>query len=318
MSEFAMEIDNVDVGFGPPSQRVEVLDKINLQVKPNEFVAIIGFSGSGKSTLMNLLAGIQPASTGAVFMNGEVVTEPGPERGILFQNYSLLPWLSVYGNIELAVKTVFAEMTAPERKEYIQGYIDMVSLTGSEWKKPQELSGGMRQRLSLARTLSMKPGVLLLDEPLSALDALTRANLQDEIIRIWETDRRTVIMITNDVDEAVLMADRIVALTPGPKATLGKSFDVELERPRDRTTLNFNREFIELRNTVTKYMVGINEEAKALRTGANLPLPDLMPVDFLSIGNQPRKVTPEQEDELNESTATDNEPQLVGAGVENE
>ena len=313
-----MEIDNVDVGFGPPSQRVEVLNSINLKVKPNEFVAIIGFSGSGKSTLMNLLAGIQPASTGSVFMNGERVTQPEPERGILFQNYSLLPWLSVFGNIELAVKTVFPEMTTPQRKEYIQGYIDMVSLTGSEWKKPSELSGGMRQRLSLARTLSMKPGVLLLDEPLSALDALTRANLQDEIIRIWEEDRRTVIMITNDVDEAVLMADRIVALTPGPKATLGKSFDVELERPRDRTTLNFNRQFIELRNTVTKYMVGINEEAKALRTGAHLPLPELMPVDFHSIGNQPRKVVLDDEEESNESTANQNKPELVGAGVGNE
>lgn len=317
MSEFAMEIDNVDVGFGPPSQRVEVLDSINLQVKPNEFVAIIGFSGSGKSTLMNLLAGIQPASKGTVYMNGEVVTGPGPQRGILFQNYSLLPWLSVYGNIELAVKTVFPEMSASERKDYIQDYIDMVSLTGSEWKKPSELSGGMRQRLSLARTLSMKPDVLLLDEPLSALDALTRANLQDEIIRIWEEDRRTVIMITNDVDEAVLMADRIVALTPGPKATLGKSFDVELERPRDRTTLNFNHEFIQLRNTVTKYMVRINEEAKALRKNANLPLPDLMPIDFLSVGNQPRKVRVELE-ASNESTATEDKRELVGAGVEND
>lgn len=317
MSEFAMEVDNVDVGFGPPSQRVEVLDKINLQVKQNEFVAIIGFSGSGKSTLMNLLAGIQPPSTGTVYMNGEVVTGPGPQRGILFQNYSLLPWLSVFGNIELAVKTVFPEMSAAERKDYIQGYIDMVSLTGSEWKKPSELSGGMRQRLSLARTLAMKPDVLLLDEPLSALDALTRANLQDEIIRIWEEDRRTVIMITNDVDEAVLMADRIVALTPGPKATLEESFDVELARPRDRSTLNFNREFIELRNTVTKYMVQINEEAKALRKNANLPLPDLMPVDFLSVGNQPRKPKASFE-ESNESSTTESEPELVGAGVENE
>lgn len=319
MSEFAMEIDNVDVGFGPPSQRVEVLSKINLKVKPNEFVAIIGFSGSGKSTLMNLLAGIQPASEGTVYMNGEVVNEPGPQRGILFQNYSLLPWLSVYGNIELAVKKVFPEMSLSDRKDYIQDYIDMVSLTGSEWKKPQELSGGMRQRLSLARTLSMKPEVLLLDEPLSALDALTRANLQDEIIRIWEVDRRTVIMITNDVDEAVLMADRIVALTPGPKATLGESFDVELARPRDRTTLNFNPDFIRLRNTVTKYMVGINEEAKALRTVANLPLPQLMPVDFLSVGNQPRKESLETDsDAVVPVIDSQDTRELVSAGADHE
>lgn len=288
MSNLAMQVDSVDVGFGPISNRTEVLTDINLEIEKNEFVAIIGFSGSGKSTLMNLLAGIQPACRGAVKMNGKVVTEPGPERGILFQNYSLLPWLSVYGNIELAVKQVFPEKSKSQRKDYIQHYIDMVSLSGSEWKKPSELSGGMRQRLSLARTLSMQPEVLLLDEPLSALDALTRANLQDEIIRIWEEDRRTVIMITNDVDEAVLMADRIVALTPGPKATLGKSFPVTLDRPRDRTTLNFNPEFIELRNEVTKYMIAINKEAKELRVSSDVSLPDLMPIDFHSPTKSPR------------------------------
>ena len=285
--ENALEVIDANVGFGRPSDRTEVLSNINLQVQKNEFVAIIGFSGSGKSTLMNLLAGIQPLDSGQVLMNSKPVTGPGPERGILFQNYSLLPWLSVYGNIELAVKQVFPEKTSSQRKTYIQHYIDMVSLKGSEWKKPSELSGGMRQRLSLARTLSMQPEVLLLDEPLSALDALTRANLQDEIIRIWEVDRRTVVMITNDVDEAVLMADRIVALTPGPEATLGKSFNVTLERPRDRTTLNFNPEFIELRNEVTKYMIAINNEAKELRVSNDFTLPDLMPVDF----NQPVSYT---------------------------
>ena len=282
----ALEVFDANVGFGRPSDRTEVLANINLQVQKNEFVAIIGFSGSGKSTLMNLLAGIQPLDSGEVLMNGKPVTGPGPERGILFQNYSLLPWLSVYGNIELAVKQVFPEKSNAERKTYIQHYIDMVSLKGSEWKKPSELSGGMRQRLSLARTLSMQPEVLLLDEPLSALDALTRANLQDEIIRIWEVDRRTVVMITNDVDEAVLMADRIVALTPGPEATLGRSFDVTLDRPRDRTTLNFNPEFIELRNEVTKYMIAINKEAKELRVSNEFTLPDLMPIDF----NQPQRL----------------------------
>jgi nitrate/nitrite transport system ATP-binding protein len=298
MSDLAMQINSVDVGFGPVSQRTEVLTDINLEIKRNEFVAIIGFSGSGKSTLMNLLAGIQPASNGEVLMNGEVVTSPGPERGILFQNYSLLPWLSVYGNIELAVKQVFPQKSKAERKEYIQHYIDMVSLTGSEWKEPSELSGGMRQRLSLARTLSMQPEVLLLDEPLSALDALTRANLQDEIIRIWEEDRRTVVMITNDVDEAVLMADRIVALTPGPNATLGKSFPVTLDRPRDRTTLNFNEEFIQLRNTVTKYMIAINQEAKELRVAADVSLPELMPIDFHSPTRSPRAEEKQEETAL--------------------
>ncbi len=305
----ALEVVQANVGFGRPSNRTEVLADINLQVEKNEFVAIIGFSGSGKSTLMNLLAGIQPLDSGEVLMNGQQVTGPGPERGILFQNYSLLPWLSVYGNIELAVKQVFPQKNTAERKEYIQRYIDMVSVTGSEWKKPSELSGGMRQRLSLARTLSMQPEVLLLDEPLSALDALTRANLQDEIIRIWEVDRRTVVMITNDVDEAVLMADRIVALTPGPKATLGRSFDVTLDRPRDRTTLNFNPEFIELRNEVTKYMIAINKEAKELRVSNEISLPDLMPIDF----NQPQRL-PRRPDvaTINQNT------ELVSTGAGNE
>ena len=283
MTTPALEIDKVDVGFGPEGSRTEVLTDINLKVAANEFVAIIGFSGSGKSTLMNLLAGLQPADGGEVRMNGERVTEPGPQRGILFQNYSLLPWLTVFGNVELAVRQVFPDMTKADRRHHVQRYIDMVSLSGSEWKRPGELSGGMRQRLSLARTLSMRPEVLLLDEPLSALDALTRANLQDEIIRIWEEDKRTVVMITNDVDEAVLMADRIVALTPGPEATLGESFDVTLDRPRDRTTLNFNPQFKELRNKVTRYMVDINQEAKTLRKAADVSLPDLSPYDFTAV-----------------------------------
>lgn len=277
-----LEVKNAGVGFGIGRERYEVLNEINLTVEENEFVAIIGFSGSGKSTLMSLLAGLVKPDTGEVLLDGEPCGEPGPDRGIVFQNYSLLPWLSVYGNIELAVKQVFPEMSKPERKDYIQNYIDMVSLTGAEWKKPNELSGGMRQRLSLARTMSMRPRVLLLDEPLSALDALTRSVLQDEIVRIWEEDKRTVLMITNDVDEAVLMADRIVPLTPGPQATLAREFDVTLPRPRDRTTLNFNPEFKKLRNEVTKYMMQNNEEAKSLRVDSEIALPDLEPINLRS------------------------------------
>jgi nitrate/nitrite transport system ATP-binding protein len=273
----ALELDNVSFGFGPVSNRYEVFTDASLKVEENEFVAIVGFSGSGKSTLISLLAGLEMPDTGEVRMNGEVIKAPGPDKGIMFQNYSLLPWLSVYANVELAVKQVFPEMHSTVRREYVEHYIDLVSLSGSEYKRPHELSGGMRQRLSLARTLALKPEVLLLDEPLSALDALTRAVLQDEIIRIWEEDRRTVVMITNDVDEAVLMADRIVPLTPGPSASFGREFPVTLDRPRDRSTLNFNPEFKTLRNEVTKYMLGINEEAKALAPAGELYLPDLEP-----------------------------------------
>ncbi|MCR9116808.1 MAG: ABC transporter ATP-binding protein [bacterium] len=273
-----LELENANVGFGPPSARTEVLRDINLQVQENEFVAVIGFSGSGKSTLMALLAGLILPDQGQIRLRGKQVWEPGPDRGIMFQNYSLLPWLTVYGNIELGVKQVFPKQTKAERMEYVQSYIDMVSLTNSEWKRPHELSGGMRQRLSLARTLAMKPDVLLLDEPLSALDALTRATLQDEIVRIWEEDRRTIVMITNDVDEAVLMADRIVPLTPGPSATLGPDFEVTLPRPRDRTTLNFNPEFKTLRNKVTRYMTDLNAEARELRVASDIALPDIEPI----------------------------------------
>ena len=275
-----LQIKDASVGFGSYSDRYEVLEDINLAVEENEFVAIIGFSGSGKSTLMSLLAGLVIPDQGEVILDGESKSNPGPDRGIVFQNYSLLPWLSVFGNIELAVKKVFPQMSKSERTDYIQRYIDMVSLTGSELKKPHELSGGMRQRLSLARTLSMQPRVLLLDEPLSALDALTRSVLQDEIVRIWEEDKRTVIMITNDVDEAVLMADRIVSLTPGPRATLGREFPVTLARPRDRATLNFNPEFKKLRNEVTRYMMQNNEEAKQLRVSDQVPLPDIKPISL--------------------------------------
>lgn len=280
-----LEIDNVTFGYGVGGSYTRVFEDATLEVDENEFVAVIGFSGTGKSTLVSLLAGLVPPETGEVRVHGDRITKPSPKRGVVFQNYSLLPWLTVYGNIELAVKQVFPKMRKRERREYIQHYIDLVHLTGSEWKRPHELSGGMRQRLSLARTLSTQPEVLLLDEPLSALDALTRAVLQDEIVRLWEEDKRTVVMITNDVDEAVLMADRIVPIKPGPVPGFGRNFEVNLERPRDRTTLNFNPEFKRIRNDVTKYMLHINEENKRLSDDAVVPLPDVKP-NFATAGRR--------------------------------
>lgn len=275
-----LELSDVSIGFGSPSARTEVLSRVNLKVEENEFVAIIGFSGSGKSTLISLLAGLQKPDMGAVLMKGREIDEPGPDRGIMFQNYSLLPWLSVFGNIELAVGQAFKNYSRAERRAHVERYIEMVNLTPAREKLPRELSGGMRQRVSLARTLALQPEVLLLDEPLSALDALTRANIQDEIVRIWEEDRRTVVMITNDVDEAVLMADRIIPLTMGPSATLADEFVVGLERPRDRTTLNSNPSYITLRNEITHFMIGLNKDAHALRTDRKLEMPDLEPIDF--------------------------------------
>lgn len=275
-----LELKDISVGFGPASNRSEVLKNVNLSVEENEFVAIIGFSGAGKSTLMSVLAGLQKVDSGEVLLKGNHMSGPGPDRGLMFQNYSLLPWLSVYDNIKLAVDRVFPKLSKSEKKDKIHHYIKMVKLDHAPDKKPHELSGGMRQRASLARTLSLDPEVLLLDEPLSALDALTRSEIQDQILNIWETDKRTVVMITNDVDEAVLMADRIIPLTMGPAATLAEPFEVNMERPRDRHTLNDNPEFMRLKAEITHFMMDLNKESKALRTSEVVPMPDIRPKDF--------------------------------------
>jgi len=274
------ELDNVGVGFGPSTDRYQVLENLNLKVEENEFVCFIGFSGSGKSTLMSLFSGLLQPSEGEVRMKGEVVKGAGPDKGMMFQNYSLLPWLSVYENVELGVKQVFPNFSKEEMEEHCMKYISMVNLAHSYEKKPHELSGGMRQRCSLARTLALKPEVLVLDEPLSALDALTRSVLQDEILNIWESDKRTVIMVTNDVDEAVLMADRIVPLTMGPGATFAEEFKVNMPRPRDRYTLNDNPEFRRLKAEISNFMLDLNEEAKALKGNVELKAPDIQPRDF--------------------------------------
>jgi nitrate/nitrite transport system ATP-binding protein len=275
-----IEMNNVNIGFGPTSHRTEVLTNTNLHIEENEFLAIVGFSGSGKSTLINLLSGLQKPDSGEVLMDGQIIKEAGPERGVVFQNYSLLPWLTVAGNVDLAVKKVFPKMSKGERKDHVEKYIDMVSLTPALWKRPAELSGGMRQRVSIARTLAIQPKVLLMDEPFSALDALTRANLQDELTDIWTREKRTVVFITNDVDEAILMADRIVPLTPGPSATLGPSFDVDLARPRDRAAINHNMRFKEIRNSITEYLLDLREDEDSKKTNKDLKCPDLKPIDL--------------------------------------
>ncbi len=275
-----LELKNVDVSFGPPSHRIDILKDINLSVEENEFVAIIGFSGSGKSTLINLLSGLQMPSNGTVSFKGKSIKEPGPELGIMFQNYSLLPWLSVGENVKLAINKVFPKLSKSEVNDKILHYVKMVRLSHAIDKKPTELSGGMRQRASLARTLSLNPEVLLLDEPLSALDALTRSELQDQILNIWENDKRTVVLITNDVDEAVLMADRIIPLTMGPGATLSQEFKVNMDRPRDRHTLNEQPEFMRLKSEITGFMLGLNKDSKKLKSENSLTMPNVKPKDF--------------------------------------
>ena len=275
-----LNMDNVSLGFGPEGNRTEVLRDVSLAVEENEFIAVVGFSGSGKSSLVGLLAGLLKPDSGQITLAGKAVTRPGPHLGIVFQNYSLLPWMSVYGNIELAARQAFPQHGPAERRAHVERYIEMVGLTPAAFKKPRELSGGMRQRVSLARTLCMQPQVLLMDEPLSALDALTRAKLQDELIRIWEEDKRTVVLITNDVDEAVLLADRIVPLTLGPGATLGREFPVTLPRPRNRATLNTDPRFKTLRNEIIHFMTAMNKEARQRRMDRSLSMPDIQPIDF--------------------------------------
>ena len=212
-----LTLNNVSKGFSEGAAHTEVLRDINLTVAEGEFVAILGFSGTGKSTLMNLIAGLEFPDTGSVKFKGAEITGPGPERGLVFQSYSLMPWLTVGGNVGLAVDAVFPKLSRAERREKIEHYVNMVGLSHAVDRRPSELSGGMRQRVSVARALAMSPEMLLLDEPLSALDALSRANLADEILDIWEQDKKTCILITNDVDEAILLADRIIPLNPdGP------------------------------------------------------------------------------------------------------
>ncbi len=276
---FSLELRNVSKRYGD----TEVLADINLSIEEGEFVALIGFSGSGKTTLMSILAGLIDPDAGAVRLRGAPAGPAGPDRGVVFQSYSLMPWLTVFENIALAVDTVFAGEPRRQRRARTEKYISMVGLSHAMDRRPAELSGGMRQRVAVARALSMNPDFLLLDEPLSALDALTRAKLQDEIESIWREERKTVVLVTNDVDEALLLADRIIPLNPGPRATLGPEFRVSLARPRNRKDMNHDPQYRELRARITQYLLDVDAE-KPASTDSSIKLPDVVPItsaDFL-------------------------------------
>jgi nitrate/nitrite transport system ATP-binding protein len=272
-----LELNHVSKSYGDGRERAEILGDINLSVEEGEFVAIVGFSGSGKTTLISTIAGLVEPDSGEVLFKGAPVKGPGPERGVVFQSYSLMPWLTVEGNVALAVDTVFAGESKARRRERVAKYIGMVGLDHAADRRPAELSGGMRQRVAVARALAMNPEMLLLDEPLSALDALTRGKLQDEIEQIWERDRKTVILITNDVDEAIVLADRIIPLRPGPGATLGPEFKVGLPRPRDRAGLNHLPAFKKLRADITAYLMDVGAERSATDTAERI-LPAVIPI----------------------------------------
>ncbi len=278
-----LELRGVAKRFG----HTDVLRDVDLDLAGGEFLAVVGFSGSGKSTLVNLIAGLLHPDAGTIRLRGESVRGAGPDRGVVFQSYALLPWLTVQANVQLAVDAVHGDWSRRARRDEARRYVELVELQHAADRRPDELSGGMRQRVAVARALAMDPAILLLDEPLGALDALTRATLQREIDRICRAQRKTVLLVTNDVDEALLLADRIVALKPGPGATLGPSFDVRLERPRDRAALNRDPAFKKLRNEVTAYLLELAARRTTGVPGQGPPLPPLQPRDLLR--GQPRR-----------------------------
>ena len=251
-----LELSGVGKGYGKGDGRSEVLADIDLSVERGELVCIVGYSGAGKTTLVSLMAGLTTPDRGTIKLGGKPVSGPGADRGVVFQNYSLLPWLTAYENVHLAVDQRFGDWSREKKRAHTEQHLALVNLAAARDKRPSELSGGMRQRVALARALAADPEVLLMDEPLSALDALTRAVLQDEIARIWEASKKTVVLITNDVDEALLLADRIIPLSVGPAATFGPAVAVPIPRPRDRKTMNHDARFKAVRNQVIEYLLG--------------------------------------------------------------
>jgi nitrate/nitrite transport system ATP-binding protein len=269
-----LELKKVCAGYGAAQARTEVLKGIDLAVEDGELLAVLGFSGTGKTTLISLIAGLKAPDKGEVLFKGAPVTGPGPERGVVFQSYALMPWLTVRDNIALAVDAVHAKSSRAERKALTEKYMSMVGLTHARDRRPAELSGGMRQRVSVARALAMQPEVLLLDEPLSALDALTRGKLQDEFAEIRAETNATMVLITNDVDEAIFLADRIVPLNPD--GTLGPNYQVALPRPRNRVALNHDETYHRLRTDITRYLMDVGALRKAASDGG-VSLPNVVP-----------------------------------------
>jgi nitrate/nitrite transport system ATP-binding protein len=244
-----LSVEGVDMAFGAST----ILTGIDLAVRKGEFVSLIGHSGCGKSTLLNLVAGLLRPSAGTILLAGKHVDGPGPDRGVVFQNHSLLPWLTCFGNVHLAVERVFKESKA-QLKARTHAALELVGLQQAQDKYPQQISGGMKQRVGIARALAMEPKVLLLDEPFGALDALTRATLQDELLRIVARTGSTVVMVTHDVDEAVLLSDRVVMMTNGPAARIGEVLEVALPRPRERLTLASDPYYVRLRARVLAFL----------------------------------------------------------------
>ena len=255
MTEKYLELRGVRMEFHSGKKRYVALENIDLDIGAGEFVSLIGHSGCGKSTLLNIVAGLLAPTAGTLILAGREIAGPGPDRGVVFQNHSLLPWLSCFENVYLAVERVFAETeTRAQMKERAARALELVHLAHAQHRRPHEISGGMKQRVGIARALSMEPKMLLLDEPFGALDALTRARLQDELARIVAEAGSTVLMVTHDVDEAVLLSDRVVMMTNGPAAVVGQVLEIDLPRPRDRLALAGHRRTMELRTELLEFL----------------------------------------------------------------
>ncbi|MCL6432882.1 MAG: ABC transporter ATP-binding protein [Leptolyngbyaceae cyanobacterium HOT.MB2.61] len=244
----------VDKLLKQTSQDFVAIADINLQIASNTFVSIIGPSGCGKSTLLNIIAGLLRPSTGSIILNGEPIKGPGPDRGVVFQNYALMPWMNVAENLRFAIETVYPNMPLVQQKSIVHEYIDLVGLSGAEHKHPHELSGGMKQRVGIARALAINPEILLMDEPFGALDALTRGFLQDEVARIWEQQRKTVILITHSIEEALLLSDQIVMMTRGPAAKIAEVLNIPFPRPRKREELDQYSHYHELKAALEQHL----------------------------------------------------------------
>jgi len=264
---------------GKTGGTTEVLGGIDLEVEEGEFIAILGFSGAGKTTLISAIAGLVEPDGGRILLRGKPIDGPDKDRGLVFQSYSLFPWLTVEKNVALAVDAVHKDRSPAERRALVRQKVELVGLAHAMDRKPAQLSGGMRQRVAVARALAMEPEILLLDEPLSALDALTRAKLQDEIERIRGEERRTIILVTNDVDEALLLADRVAVLSPAPAARIGRVFDVDVARPRDREAVNDDAHFQALRREIVSYLGSLNA-ATGTADGSGVDLPNVTPLDL--------------------------------------
>ncbi len=252
--EAFLRIEKVSKVYPTAQGEYVVLKDVNLHIQEGEFICLIGHSGCGKSTLLNMVGGFSKPSVGEVIVNGKLITKPGPERMVVFQGYALLPWLTVYENVHLAVDSVYPNLSKGEKNDIVRHHLAMVGLSEAADKKPTQISGGMKQRVSIARALSIRPEVLILDEPFGALDAITKEELQEELLQIWTEHRCTVLMITHDIDEALFLADRLVMMTNGPAANIGEIMKIPFPRPRDRAQIMEDPLYYDLRNTALDFL----------------------------------------------------------------